>query len=72
MKTLTGLALAGICVVSIGASGCNRTLPSMEPYDEYKARLKSSQNIDQDALPVLKTKDGSASAAPAKDAEEKK
>ena len=62
MSKLTALVLAGACVTLLAASGCNRTLPTMEPYDEYKAHLKSQGNLDRNAGPVIKAKDGSETA----------
>ena len=62
MPNLTALLWAGACATVLAASGCNRTFPTMEPYDDYKTRLKNSANIEQTSLPVLKPKAGSAPA----------
>ncbi len=72
MNKLMVLVAAGLCTATLGASGCNRVLPSMEPYDEYKARLQNPQDLDQQALPVLKTKDSAQPVPPAKGTEDKK
>ena len=60
MSRLTALLWAGTCLTVLATSGCNRTLPTMEPYDDYKTRLKAPGNIEQTSLPILKPKDGSA------------
>jgi len=62
MSKLTALLLAGACVTLLAVSGCNRTLPTMEPYDDYKTRLKNPGDISQSSLPVLKPKEGSQTA----------
>ena len=64
MVKFRALVLAGACVTALTASGCNRTLPAMEPYDEYKVRLKHPGDIQQSALPVLKSKEGSQPTNP--------
>jgi hypothetical protein len=73
MKRMSVLVLVGLCTALLAGYGCNRVLPAMEPYDEYKARLKSSKNIDPNALPVLKPSDATQGAdTPAQRTEEKK
>ena len=64
MAKFTALVLAGACAALVAASGCNRTLPSMEPYDEYKTRLKHPGDIDRGALPVLKPKEEAQTTSP--------
>ncbi len=73
MKRMSVLVLVGLCTTLLAGYGCNRVLPAMDPYDEYKARLKSPKNIDPNALPVLKPSDATrASEMPAQGTEEKK
>lgn len=62
MRNVRALVVAGLCAAIFAGTGCNRTLPSMEPYDDYKTRLKKPGDISQSSLPVLKPKDGSQTA----------
>jgi len=63
MAKFMALVVAGACAALVAASGCNRTLPPMEPYDEYQTRLKNPGEIDRNALPILKPKEGSQTAS---------
>ena len=65
MSKLTALVLAGACVTLLAASGCNRTLPTMEPYDQYRAHFKNPGDLERKASPALTPREGFEAASAA-------